>query len=61
MKWFEFQVGLYVEAETEDEAMRKLSTLMTVADELDPEADAQCEMVGTWDEGGAPNRPKEER
>lgn len=46
MKWFEFNVGLYVEAETDEEAFRKLLPVLEAANKIDPEGDAQCELVG---------------
>ena len=49
MKRFEFQIGLYVDAENDEAALEKIGPLMDLANELDPEEDAVFELVGTED------------
>lgn len=41
-KWFEFTIGLYVEAQTDEDAFRILQPVLEAANKLDPEGDAQC-------------------
>jgi hypothetical protein len=47
--WYEFQLGIYVEAESEDEAWRKMQPLFDLANKIDPEGDATVEYVGVID------------
>lgn len=46
--WWEFQVGLFVEAETQEEALKKLLPVLEAANKVDPEGDAQIELVGEY-------------
>jgi len=56
MKWYEFTIGLYIEAESVQDAMDKLndSGIFRIARELDAEGDEATEMVGEWPVGGRP-------
>ena len=45
-KWHEYEVALYVVADTEEEAMEKLQPLIDLANKLDPEEDAQVRHHG---------------
>lgn len=45
-KWFEFNIGLYVEAQTDEDAFRILAPVLEAANKIDPEGDAQIELVG---------------
>jgi hypothetical protein len=44
--WHEFTLGVYVEAETEDEAWKKLQPALEALNAVDPEGDATAEHVG---------------
>ena len=46
--WYEFEIGLYVEAESPEEAWEKLAPLVELANSIDPEGNAQIQEHGTW-------------
>ena len=52
-QWYEFQVGFYVEAESQDEAFKKAVHVVDVANDVDPEGDAQIELIAIHSEGQA--------
>ena len=45
-KWFEFQIGLFVEAENKEEAWQKLQPVIDGAFKLDPEGEPVTVLVG---------------
>lgn len=52
MKWYEFQIGFYVEAENEVDAMHEAGRVLDVANDVDAEGDAQIENIAEWPQGG---------
>jgi len=44
--WHEFQIGVYVEADTQEEAWRKLQPSIKALNDVDPEGDATVEYIG---------------
>lgn len=51
-QWHEFVIGLYVEADTQQEAWDKISPALQILEKLDPEGEATVEHVGIYPVGG---------
>lgn len=51
-KWFEFTIGLYVEAVTDEDAFRILAPVIEAANKIDPEGEAKVELEDEWMYGG---------
>ena len=48
-KWYEFQIGLFVPADSEEGALEKLIPVIDAANKIDPEEDTAVELVCTHD------------